>query len=311
MKKIIFALAAAAFAFPIYAQTPAGVPMNVSIFDESSNIPAASAEMLATRMKAAVANSGMGATEDVTQFFLTAKSSLLDKHIVSGAPAKYFNASELTFFVVDAFAQRVFTSFSLEVKGIGNSEQQAYTNGYKEFKAGNPKLIAYLKDSNKKILEYYDSQYPVIITEANSLALVKKYEEALFRLSTVPQACIGYTEVVETATRIFQKYLDDKSFEALAKARAIWNAGQDSAAASEAGVYLAQIDPNSKYYQEAVELNNEIKERIHSDIDYYRAIEARDAEYRHGEKMSSIEAWRQVGVAYGNNQKNQYYKSVW
>ena len=311
MKRILFTLASLAFAAALNAQAPTAVPMTVNIYEESSNIPAGTAEMLATRMKAAIANSGMGATEDVTQFYLPAKSSLLDKHIVPGSPTKYFNTSELTLFVVDAFAQREFTSFTMEVKGVGNSEQQAYTGSLKEFKASNPKLLSYLKDSNDKILAYYDSQYPTIITEANSLALVKKYEEALFRLSAVPQACKGYQEVITVATQIFQKYLDDQSFKALAKARAIWNAGQDSAAAAEAGVYLAQIDPNSKYYQDAVALNDEIKARVKSDIDYYRKLEARDAAWAHEEKTKSIEAWRQVGIAYGNNQKSQYYKTIW
>lgn len=311
MKKTIFALAAVFSALSLFAQEPTGVPMTVKIYEETSNIPAMSADMLGTRMKAAIANSGMGATEDLTQFYLTAKSTMLDKHIVPGSPTKYFNTTELTLFVVDAFAQRVFTSFTMEVKGVGNSEQQSYTNSYKEFRVNNPRLLSYLKDSNNKILAYYDSQYPNIITEANNLALVNKYEEALFKLSTVPQACKGYQEVLSVASQIYHKYLDDQSFKALAKARAIWNAGQDSAAASEAGVYLAQVDPNSKYYQDAVALNDEIKARVKSDIDYYRKLEARDATWGHEERTQSIDAWRQVGVAYGNNQKSQYYKTIW
>ncbi len=294
-----------------FGQAPAGVPMNVNIYEETSNIPAASAEMLSTRMKAAIANSGMGATDDVTQFYLTAKASLLDKHVITGAPTKYFNTSEITFFVVDAFAQKTFTSFTLEVKGVGNSEQQAYTGGLREFRANNPKLLTFLKDSNKKILGYYDSQYPTIIKQADALAVVKKYEEALFILSSVPQACKGYQEVITVATGIYQKYLDMESYKALAKARTIWNAGQNMEAAAEAGEYIALIDPDSKYYSEAIALNKEIKERVKSDVDYYRKLESRDASWSHEEKTKAIEAWKQVGVAYGNNQKSQYYKSIW
>lgn len=311
MKRIFIILASLLSSLYAYAQAPSGVPMTVNIYEETSNIPAATAGMLSTRMMAAIANSGMGATEDVTQFYLTAKCSLLDKHVVPGSPTKYFNTAELTFFVVDAFAQRQFTSFSIEIKGVGNSEQQAYTAALREFKANNPKLISYLKESNRKILEYYDSQYPTLIKKADALSLVKKYEEALFILSSVPQACKGYQEVIGVATLIFQKYLDKQSYQALAQARSIWNAGQNSEAAARAGEYIAQIDPDSKYYAEAVALNDEIKARVKSDIDYYRKLESRDSQWRHEEKTKSIDAWRQVGVAYGNNQKSQYYKSVW
>ena len=46
------------------------------------------------------------------------------------------------------------------------------------------------------------------------------------------------------AVGIYQKYLDDKANKALARAMAIWNAGQDSYAAAEAGEYLAEILPD-------------------------------------------------------------------
>lgn len=309
MKKIL--LAAAVFISCIAsAQAPVGVPMTVYIDPNASSMPEQTAQLLTGRLKAAIANSGMGATDDVTQFYLTAKSFLLEKHIVPGSPVKHFNTSEISFYVIDAMAQKEFASFTIETKGVGNSEQQAGTNAIREFKATNAKLISFLKDSNKKILAYYDSQYKNIITGANALALNHQYEEALFRLACIPEACIGYQEAVQAAVEIYQKYLDDQSFKALAKARAIWNAGQDAQAASEAGYYIAQIDPNSKYYQEAVNLNAEIKARVHSDIDYYRKLEARDAKWQHEETMSGIDAWRQVGVAYGNGQKSVYYKST-
>lgn len=293
------------------AQAPTGVPMTVYIDYEGARMPQQTAELLTNRMKTAIDNSGMGATEDVTQFYLTARSSLLEKHIVPGAPTKYFSTSEIYLYVVDAMAQKEFAAFTLETKGVGNSEQQAATNSIREFRATNGKLIGFLKDVNRKILDYYNSQYRNIITEARSLALTHKYEEALFRLSCIPQACVGYQEAVDAAVEIYQKYLDDKSYKALAKATAIWNAGQDAYAAAEAGQYLAEVDPNSKYFEEATALNAEIKARVHSDIDYYRSLEARDANWGHEEKMSSIDAWKQVGVAYGNGQKSMYYKSIW
>ncbi len=143
------------------------------------------------------------------------------------------------------------------------------------------------------------------------MAVNHSYEEALFCLSCIPQACTGYQEAVDAALTIYKQYLDYQSYQALAKARTIWNAGQDFAAAEEAGQYIAMVDPESKYYNDAVALNNEIKQRINNDIDYYRKIEQRDADYGHEERMSSIEAWKSVGVAYGNGQKTNYYKSWW
>lgn len=305
MKKIL-SVAALFAACTVFAQAPAGVPMTVHIDSETSSLPEATATMLATRAKAAITNSGMGATEDMTQFYMTAKAIILDKHIVPGAPTKYFNTSEISFFIVDAFAGKEFNSMALEAKGVGNSEQQAYSNSIRDFKSTNGKLAAFLKDSNRKILAYYDSQYRNIIANANALALNHQYEEALFRLACIPEACAGYQESVNAALAIYRDYLDYKSYRALAKARTIWNAGQNSEAAAKAGEYLAEVDPNSKYYSEAVALNAEINARIKSDIDYSRSLDER----AHKERMAAIDAWRQVGVAYGNGQKSNYFKST-
>ena len=91
------------------------------------------------------------------------------------------------------------------------------------------------------------------------------------------------------------KTLDDKAAKALAKARSIWAAGQDAYAAEEAGRYLSEILPDSKYYDQAVSLSDEMKNRVKSDIDYVRKLEERDNAQEYELKKKQIEAWRAVG----------------
>lgn len=315
MKNIIITACCLCALFCISAaaqEQQAKIPMTVYLSDASSNIPSSSREFLTTRLNAAVARNGMGATEDFCQFYMSCSYSVIEKHIVPGSPTKYFQTVEMNFFVVDAFAQKVFTNVSVETKGVGNSEEQANTASVRQISPSNKDLAAFIKESNNKIIAYYNEQYKNIIIKAQSLAKVYQYEEALFQLSLVPEACSGYQEVVNVAASIFQKYLDDKANKALAKARAIWNAGQDADAAAEAGEYLAEILPDAACYPQAVALSNEIKARVKSDIDYYRKREERAESREHERQMSQIAAWRAVGVAYGNNQKPVYYnKSIY
>lgn len=294
-------------ALNVSAQESSKVPMTVSISEASSNIPASSRDFLTMRLNSAIAKNGMGATDDFTQFYLSCSYSVVEKHIVPGSPTKYFQTVEMNYFVVDAFAQKVFSTASIEVKGVGNSEEQASTAAIRQVSPSNTTLASFIKESNMKIIKYYDEQYKNIIVKAKSLAKVYQYEEALFHLSLVPEACVGYQEVVEVAAGIYQKYLDDKANKALAKARAIWNAGQDSYAAAEAGEYLAEILPDATCYPDAVSLSNEIKARVKSDIDYYRKREEKQEERAYQVDMAKIKAWKEVGVAYGNNQKSVYY----
>lgn len=286
------------------------VPMGVAIAETSTTIPASSYDFLTTRLNAAVTNAGLGTTQNVTQFYLTCNYTVVDKHIVPGAPTKYFQTVEMNYFVCDAFAQKVFSSVAIEAKGVGNSEEQSTTAAVRQVSPTNKNLIAFLKDANAKIRKYYDEQYPMIITKARNLAKVHEYEQALFILEVVPECCVGYAEVLQAGSEIYQKYIDDLANKALAKATAIWNAGQDAEAAAAAGEYLSEILPDATCYPQAVALSNEIKARVHSDIDYYRKREEKALDREHEAQMAVIDAWKGVGVAYGTNQRSNYYKSI-
>ena len=314
--------------FPTNGQELGKVPMTAAIADESSYIPASVRDFLVTRMKSSISKGGMGATDDFCQFYMTCSYKTIEKHIVPGAPTKYFQTTEMNFFVVDAFAGKIFASASIETKGVGNSEEQANMASVRQFSPGNSTITEFIKNANDKIVTYYNEQYKNIITKAQSLAKVFQYEEALFQLSVVPEVCIGYQEVVNAAADIYQKYLDDKANKALAKAIAIWNAGQDATAAAEAGVYLAEIMPDTNCYPNAVKLSNEMKSQVKSDIDYYRKLEEEETaferkmaeeeiamkkssiENKHREQMAYYNAWKEIGIAYGNNQKGIYYNRI-
>ncbi|MBR1995196.1 MAG: hypothetical protein IJ990_06640, partial [Alistipes sp.] len=150
-----------------------------------------------------------------------------------------------------------------------------------------------------------------VITMAQTLAGAYKYEEALFRLAVYPEACPSYPRIVEVAVEIFKKYRDDQALRNLAQARSIWAAGQDAAAARAAAPYLAEILPDASCYEEAMALLKEIKTRVKEDIDYLRAIEERNNRQSHEQAMAQINSWREVGVAYGTNQKQTIYRDAW
>lgn len=287
----------------IWAKEPEKVPVAIYFPEQVESIPDSAVNSLTNKLVAAVAQSGMGASDDFVQFYLTCEAAVVSRDIIPGAPTKYRQNADLTFYVVDAFSQKVFNAVTIPTNGVGNSEAKAYIACFQKIQPANKDLQNFLKNTNSRIIEYYESQIDNIINIAVSLAKVYKYDEALFRLSQYPEACKGYNRIVETATNIYTKYIDDKANRNLAKARAIWNAGQNDVAAEEAGQYLAEIMPEASCYGAAMALAEEIRSRVHSDIEYYRELEKRDKEYEREIKLANINAWKAVGVAFGNNQK--------
>lgn len=311
MKKIIsilwaVCLSACLPAFSQKQQAPR-VPMTVALDEDSPALPAGSVDLLRSRMLSAITEGGMGATEDFCQFFMTCRYSVIDKHVIPGAPTKYFQTVEMTFFVVDAFSKKVFSSVSIQADGIGHTAAQADLSCVRSFTPSDRTVQKFVREANAKIIRYYDGQYRGILAKARALALGKKYEEALFCLSLIPESCKGYGKVLEAAGGIYSEYIDYKSNINLVKARSIWNAGQDAAAAAEAGWYLSEILPDAGCYGQAVALGNEIRTGVKDEIVYRRKSEELEKSRPHELLLTGIQAWKEVGVAFGNHQKPRYY----
>lgn len=283
------------------------IQMGVYFDDAQTSIPQTSKNLLEARIKTLLGKNAMGATDDIAQFIVTCEANKTASDILPGAPTKYRNELEVNFYIIDAFAKKMFASEAVTVRGIGNSEAQSYNECFKQITPANKTLNSFFTSSAKKILAYYDAQYPVIISTARNCAKLKQYEEALLKLAMVPEACKGYSEVNNVATEICQQYLDHQAAALIAKARAIWSACQDSDAALEIADLLAEISPDSKYWGDVTKLLNEVKATVKDNIAFSRKME----ELEHKEKSQSIQAWKEVGVAYGNNQKSNTYHEAY
>ena len=93
---------------------------------------------------------------------------------------------------------------------------------------------------------------------------------------------------------------------ALQKAKAAWMSQQNSAGADAAGEWLSQILPEATCYPEAVELYNEIKKKVLDDWKWEmkKYEDALDLEKRKlATEDKRVSAWKEVGVAYGQNQQ--------
>ncbi|MEG1759631.1 MAG: hypothetical protein RSB23_05405 [Alistipes sp.] len=317
MKKIVAiacCLATLVAATDLAAQntTKKSVPLSIFVPEQAEYVPTIAQEAMANKLRQIVNINGMGATDDVGQFVVTCTLSVTDKQIVSGAPMKIAQKMDATFYIGDNFGKKVFGTTTISVRGVGDNENKAYISALKQIMPAQPQLKTFIENTNTKIINYYNEQCDNIIKQARTLALAKQYEAAFFQLSLIPEACEeSYAKVLVVANDIFQKYIDDKAAACLAKAKSIWNAGQDREAAEAAGEYLAQILPDATCYAQAEALAKEIKSKIKDDLAFERAMYKTQLEWQHQENTATIKAWRDVGVAYGNGQKQTTYNPVW
>lgn len=308
MKKIILlAVSLAAFAAGVQGAENKRVPLTIAVPEQAEYVPQIAQSALADKMRQIVNVNGMGATDDAGQFFLTCVLTVADKQVVGGAPVKIAQKIDATFYVADAFNQKVFGTTSVTVRGVGNNENKALIAAVRQLSPAQPALKSLIVNANKKIIAYYDEQCDNILQKAATLAKARAYEQAFFQLSLVPEQCDCYPRILKAADALFQDYIDYRAQMNLAKARSIWSAGMNRDAAMEAAEYLSEILPDAKCYPQAQELLKEIKSRVKDDIDFDRQL----LKWEQDNKAAIIQSWRDIGVAYGNHQQAVTYSPAW
>lgn len=276
------------------------VPIAIYIEEQLEEVPAAAQSVLENSLTRLAAASEMNTDFRFTDFILTARIDVLDKHILPGPPMQISRTLGITLYLANAATQTKFSSAYLEVSGVGTNDTKCMTDAFRRLNAGQADIKQMMTSGRKKMLAYYDKNYRNILQDAERKAALQQYEEAIALAISIPTCSQGGDEATTVGLSIYAKYRDKTNRSLLDKAKGIWAAGQDQQSATAACGLLAQIDSDAACYNEAVILATEIKKQIRRDIDF----EMRQ-KYDDSVKLeeAKIEAMRAIGVAYGKGQQ--------
>ena len=314
MKKIILSIVAFfILCFYVSGQNNLGktedmgrISLTPIISEQATNIPEAAKQILTTKLTQLATENGMGAGNLMPRFIITAQINVLTKDIIAGPPQMIAQNLEAVFFIADYMDQKVFSSVSVNLKGVGTNETKALIEGIKMIKPQEKQLNHFVESGKIKIIEYYNSQCDFILKTAQSLASQKKFEEAIYTLTSVPEVCKDcFDKSMDAAGPIYKQYIDYLCDQNLAKAKSAWAASMDALGAQEAGNYLSQIYPDAKCYKEAQGLIKEIKEKMKE----LWKFEMKKYDNQIKLEQQKINAYRDVGVAYGNHQQPMTYNT--
>ncbi|MEZ4777739.1 MAG: hypothetical protein R3D00_31485 [Bacteroidia bacterium] len=294
------------------------IPLSVAFPTEMDSVPQNARNLLQNRLQQAANQTG-GPAAVSPRFVLTATPTILGKTIVAGSPVMITYSIELNLYVVDFYDKKIFTSTSVGLKGVGETESKAISAAFQQLRATDSRVTEFLKESRTKIGSYYDKYCNQVLDRAYNLTNEHKFAEAFHTLSLVPEACTScYEQANGQIISFYQRYLDYVCAENLAKAQAIWVAGQNGRNATEAGKYLSQILPDAACYNDAQKLIITMQERgIQEDWEFEMSKYYDDLRFRwqkHTDEVEleklRIEAARQVGIEDARN-KPVYYYTGW
>lgn len=271
--------------------------------DQLGSMTPAALKMMENKLSQIATQNGLGGSAN-KRFIITANVIEISKDITPTAPPMIAYTLEVTIYVGDALTKTKFGSTSLQVKGADVNETKAYISALKNIKPGSPELQSFLDKTKAKIIEYYNSQCDFIIKDAQSLASQNKYEEAIYRLTSVPDVCKDcYEKAADAVAPVYRKYIDKQGAKLLSDAKNVWQANQNVEGANKAAVLLAGIDPDAANFKEVEAFTavvaKRVKELDQRDWDFKLKVQQDGVDVQ----KQQIEAYKTVGVAFGENQQ--------
>lgn len=284
------------------------IPLTVAPAEEGNVVPAAAVGSLNAKLKNLVARMGIAGI-DGSQFFLTARFDTGYSERTSGpTPAEYVNTT-LTLFIGDAEGKKIFSSLSLDLKGVGVSEEQAYKKAIATINPNRADLKEFVEKGKRDIIAYYDSNYPSILTKARNAMTARNYDEAIYYACMIPECCRGYNDALGLINTAMTERRDYDSARLLAEARAAWGADPTADGAREALGLISGIDPASPSFGAAQALTREISSTVREDwvfenVTKYKdelALRKRALDNQASVEKARIESARAVAVAWAKS----------
>lgn len=275
---------------------------------QDENVPQATINYMNNRLSQIVNKKGITVDAGMGQFFIAGKFNHILEDVLPGPPVQTALHTTLTLYIGDMNSKTVYASTSIDLRGVGTSDQRAFINAMRGLNDNNSSVASFIEAGKRKVIAYYDSNYPQIIQRADRYAASHDYEAALWQLSFIPECCAGYNAAMASTKKYFQLFIDQQGEALLNQAYACWAANPNEDGAVDAFGYLTQIDPASASYKRAMALAKEIKASVKSDRDFELHDKYKDSV---DIEKSKIQAAREVGVAYGRGQQPTTTNLMW
>jgi len=233
---------------------------------ENIALPAEAKNLLNTKLNQITSNNGMGGSQINPRFIITANVNIGTKDIIAGPPQLIAQNLDITLFIGDALTNTVFSNVTFSLKGVGTNENKAFIEAFKTLNPKNKELLSFLEEGKLKIINYYSSQCEFIVKDAETLVKQGKFDEAIFRLSLVPEVSKNcYFTCLDKMTSIYQQKIDADCKVKFNEAKVTWTASQTPAGAQKAGDILSTINPMATCQTEVSDFIKTVDAKLKAD----------------------------------------------
>lgn len=279
---------------------------------ESEGLGQKATAMLQSKLLQIATVNGMSGAGFDNRFIITAHIQKLRSSQTQTFPQKNAVEVSIGIYVGDGLDGTLYSSYTCEAKGIGDSEDQAIASAIRKVVPTQEALQSAIIKGKEQILNYYDKMSGSILQTAKATAAAGRYDDAVNMLFAIPMNNKDF----QTAQALIAQYgstsLDNKNLEIVRQARSAWSANPTEEGASEASTILQKLDaPSAKVQAEAKNLQTEMASRLKAVSDREYQQELKQEQNEKEERLAAIKAAASVAKAYIASQPRVVYHYHW
>lgn len=279
---------------------------------ESEGLGQKATAMLQSKLLQIATVNGMSGAGFDNRFIITAHIQKLRSSQTQTFPQKNAVEVSIGIYVGDGLDGTLYSSYTCEAKGIGDSEDQAIASAIRKVVPTQEALQSAIVKGKEQIQNYYDKMSGSILQTAKATAAAGRYDDAVNMLFAIPMNNKDF----QTAQALIAQYgstsLDNKNLEIVRQARSAWSANPTEEGASEASTILQKLDaPSAKVQAEAKSLQTEMASRLKAVSDREYQQELKQEQNEKEERLAAIKAAASVAKAYIASQPRVVYHYHW
>lgn len=296
--KYILIAAASLLSASAQAQTDrCAIDLAVEVIQTGEEVPTQVSNRFQSKISNAMAKAGLTASNlPAERFFVAGRFDDAINDITGGPSQKVIVKTTLTVYIGDVKDEKIFASESFELKGVGNTDTQAYTNALNQIGPNNQKLVNFLETGHQKIVDYYDANYESIIQKAQT---EPNFYEKMLLLTSIPTCCKGYSKVAPMITHYYNSWQNQEYDQILGQARAAWGADPTASGAQEALALISQIPSHANCAAEAKALGDKIAKTVQAQWTFENVTKYNNAVEL---ERTRIQAAKEVSKEWARNQ---------
>ncbi|QNM86287.1 hypothetical protein H9W90_03970 [Polaribacter pectinis] len=253
-----------------------------------------------SKIKQIISKNDVAATDYYSDFLIYPSIEIYDEETIdAGLQPITIISGDFTLFVKQASTNNQFGSISVKFKGSGNSRSKAIKNGVSKINSNHNDFQTFLKNVKSKIVNYYQKNCNLYVSEADKLNASKQYEQALLKLLSIPAGVTNCNSKINS--RIVQ-YYRNYSNSVCDKKIVIANGYYSEKNYSKSLDILRTIDPESKCKSAALSLMKKIESKIDKEDKQALDITMKIYNDKVSMEKARIASIKEITLAYYKNQ---------